>query len=107
MALACVFVFMACQQTAATPDGPSVRQLLPGLAAPRDDNAQRTPAQKKISSQLLVAMAQRADAPGGVLRGAGVDVDVEGRVLVDIDATVTDALLGAIEMMNGIVRFSS
>lgn len=103
MALAWVFVVMACQQTAATPDGPSARQLLPGLAAPRDDNAQRTPAQKKISSQLLAEMAARADADGAVLRRAGVDVDADGRVLVDIDATVTDALLGAIEMTKGIV----
>ncbi|MDA1183289.1 MAG: hypothetical protein O2930_01425 [Acidobacteria bacterium] len=103
VALAGLLVFMACQQPTAAPAGLSAGQRLPGLAPPVDDRSQRTPAQKKISSQLLMAMAERADAPGGALRGAGVDVDPEGRVLVDIDATVTDELLDSIVMMKGIV----
>ena len=103
MALAGLFVFMACQQPTAAPAGLSARQRLPGLAVPLDDRAQHTPAQKKISSQLLAAMAERADSTRAVLRGAGVDVDAEGRVLVDIDATVTDELLDAVVMMKGVV----
>jgi hypothetical protein len=100
MALAGAFVFMACQAPTAAP---SALQQLPDLAVPLDDKAQRTPAQKKISSQLWAAIAQRADATRAALRGSGVDVDAEGRALVDIDATVTDELLDAIVIMKGVV----
>ncbi len=103
MALAGLFVFLACDQTAAASAGPAARQRPPALAGPRDDNAQGTSAQKKISSQLLAAIAQRADATPGALRGSGVDVDAEGRALVDIDATITDELLDAVVMMEGAV----
>lgn len=103
MALSALFVFMACQVPIAAPAEPSVRQRLPGLAVPLDDKAQRTPAQKKISSQLWAAIAQRADASRAAPRGSDVDADAAGRVLVDIDATITDELLDAIEMMEGSV----
>ena len=103
MALAGLFVFLACHQTAAASAGPAARQRPPALAAPLGDSAQRTPAQKKVSSQLLAAMAGRVDNTRGALRGSGVDVDAEGRALVDIDATVTDELLDAIVFMEAIV----
>jgi hypothetical protein len=103
MALAGLCVCMVSHPAAALA-GPPLRQQLPGLVVPLDDKAQRTPVQRKVSSQLLVAIAQPDDATGGSLRGgAGIDVDAERRALVDIDATVTDELLEAIVSMEGIV----
>jgi hypothetical protein len=55
----------------------------------------RTPAQKKINSQILYEIYRRRgdDVRNGVPPGpTGVDVDARGRALVDVRADVTPAL---------------
>ena len=61
-----------------------------------DRKAQRTPAQRKVSSGLL-------DAARVGVANPSLDTDDEGRVLVDITAAVTPALLDRIEALGGIV----
>lgn len=75
----------------------------------------RTPAQKKINSQLLYAMKmQRGESitPGGEVRtlrsmGDLVKTDDSGRVLVDIKADLSRQLLAKIEKLGGEIRYAS
>ena len=68
MALAGLFVFLACQGPTAAPVGPSVRQRLPGPAVPLDDKAQRTPAQKKIDKPFRLPLPARVISTLPVIR---------------------------------------
>ncbi|MHB8811021.1 MAG: hypothetical protein ACYC9M_13580, partial [Desulfobulbaceae bacterium] len=79
----------------------AVQKQLSGFAA---EKAGRTPAQKKMSSQLVLAGKARR----GELRGTGletikplVSAAADGTVLVDIKASVTPALLAEIEKLGG------
>lgn len=70
----------------------------------------RTPAQQKISSQLLQAERESRGVPmaaGVTLRPANVNADIHGGVAVDINATVTDALLASIKSLGGQIIFAS
>lgn len=64
----------------------------------------RTPAQQKIDSHLLFALARQRDEPWTArlpgLRNP-VEPDTVGRVLLDLGATVDDALLARVEALGG------
>jgi hypothetical protein len=69
---------------------------------PTGEKESRTPAQRKIDSQLLYALYERR----GESRRRGtpksdVEVDERGRVLVDVRARVTRALLARVRRMGG------
>jgi subtilase family protein len=69
------------------------------IRAFESQKAQRTPAQRKITSRLLHAARMRrgeAPAPGAPMIRSSVSVDGEGQVDVDVRAAVTPALLDAI-----------
>jgi uncharacterized repeat protein (TIGR01451 family) len=74
------------------------------IAALVNEKAARTPAQIKMDSQLVFAVKQSRGeqiAPGvGPLRTT-VSADQNGRVLVDINAVVTPALLAYIQTVGG------
>jgi subtilisin-like proprotein convertase family protein len=83
----------------AVPDGVAAQ-----IAAIEADKADRTPAERKVDSNLLYAAAE--EAHGTAVEGApdlesGVDVEADGTVEVDITATVDDGLLAAIEEAGG------
>lgn len=62
----------------------------------------RTPAQRKIDSQLLYATKMKrrvAIAPGVPTLEVNVGADDAGRVVVDLSANVTDALLATLDRM--------
>lgn len=70
------------------------------------EKAMRTPPQQKIDSQLLYARKMQ----NGVMVAEGVprqrvnlDKDDQGRILLDIKADVSDALLQYIELLGGTV----
>ncbi|HVF55669.1 MAG TPA: hypothetical protein VM934_05940 [Pyrinomonadaceae bacterium] len=66
--------------------------------------AGRTPAQNKIDSQLLYALKQKRGETHGVPTGRIIlNLDAEGRVIVDISAIVTPAVLAEIERLGGVV----
>ncbi|MBC7910219.1 MAG: S8 family serine peptidase [Pyrinomonadaceae bacterium] len=88
------------------PDG--AKQLsqnaLGQIAAFYEEKTQRTPAQRKIDSQLLATlrMSRGEDVARGIRTiETGVELDREGKTLLDIDATVTDKLLDSIRKMGG------
>ena len=104
--LALLLLVLACQASRAVtaPANAGQRQSLrAGQQDDLDDKAQRSPAQEKISSQLLDAIKKHRDTESAVPRDSGVDVDADDRALVDIDAVVTDALLAAIVTLDGAV----
>src|SRR5690349_6407336 len=78
--------------------------------AMQDEKSGRTPAQKKINSELLYAIyAQRGDSarlgtPNGPFSFA---IDPRGRVLIDIRADVTDALLARVRALGGEITTTS
>ena len=78
-----------------------VRQIEALLAA----KAQRTPAQRKVSSQLLDASGSgRPSGPAGSIRPRATDPDaLPERVTVDIRADVTPAVLRRIRALGGTV----
>jgi hypothetical protein len=63
----------------------------------------QTVARKKIDSQLLSAIKQRDEAQPGstALSPAGIRIDKQGRVLVDIRAEVTPRLSSKIRDVGG------
>jgi hypothetical protein len=70
----------------------------------------RTPAQRKINSQLLYEIYRRRgeERRKGVPPGpTGVDVDGRGRALVDVRAEVTPALRQSIRSAGGVIMSSS
>ncbi len=86
-------------ETAAAPQQPGATQIAALLAA----KAARTPAQRKISSDLLT---QAASAAGGAPPAAAVAAPAEPSapgVLVDIRADVTPAVLARIRDLGGTI----
>ena len=85
------------------------------IAALSLEKQNRTPAQRKLDSQLIYArrMSQNQPvAPGVATQRLDFVIDAQGRVLVDISAKVTDALLAQIQQLGGqvlssVARFDS
>ncbi len=76
--------------------------------ASRDEKESRTPARRKLDSQLLYALYERRGER--VRRGtprSDVEVDARGRVLVDIRARVSSGLLARVRRLGGEVVSSS
>lgn len=70
------------------------------------DKSSLTPAQKKLDSQLLIAIRQRRGEPTDRTGTTTlVKIDSEGNTIVDISCTVTPALLAGIERLGGKVIF--
>jgi len=70
----------------------------------------RTPAQRKINSQILYEIYRRrgqATRKGVPPGPTGVDVDGRGRALVDVRAEVTPALQKSIRSAGGVIVSSS
>ncbi len=61
----------------------------------------RTPIQQKIDSQLLYALQKTHKTDSSTDLRPTVEIDSSGNVLVDIDAKVTDSLLGNIKHVGG------
>lgn len=100
------------QQTAEVQLSATALQQIAALEA---ETRTRTPTQLKIDSHLLAAgkiMRGQAVAEGVPSIRTGVETDSAGRVLVDIDALVTDELLkqietGGGEIVNSFPQFNS
>lgn len=76
------------------------------IQAPRHDKASLTPAQRKISSDLLLNLrAERCKSAGNAVPElrTGVEVDEKGTTVVDIGADVTEQLRGRMERLCGTV----
>src|ERR1035441_1324919 len=74
------------------------------IAALLQEKAGRTPAQQKMDSQLVHALKKNrreAFAPGAPNVQVDVKIEMDGRVLVDMDANVTPELLALIRMGGG------
>jgi len=102
-ALLIVFVTAAAQVTMAAGLSDSVRAQIESLQA---EKAARTPAQRKMDSQLIYAVKRERNepiAPGWNNVRLGVTADAEGMVLVDLDAAVTERLLNRITQSGGTV----
>lgn len=68
------------------------------------DKRARTPAQKKIDSQLLYALKQKRGETRAVPTGRiDIQLDAEGRALVDVSAKVSRRLIAKIESLGGAV----
>lgn len=80
---------------AASPSQRSVSGSVPRKAA--------TTAEAKLDSRLLAAVDRYRAGEVPFAARDGLEVDVEQRVLVDMTAEVTPALLGAIEGAGGVV----
>jgi subtilisin-like proprotein convertase family protein len=81
---------------------PSVAEQVAAIQA---DKAARTPAERKVDSNLLYAATEAAGGPaveGAPALRSSVEVD-EGSVVVDLDATATPGLAAAIEAVGGSV----
>ncbi|HEX8560388.1 MAG TPA: hypothetical protein VF668_19990 [Pyrinomonadaceae bacterium] len=92
----------------ARPAGAAPRAADARAQESRDEKEARTPAQRKIDSQLLYALYERRGERGR--RGApksDVEVDGRGRVLVDVRARVSRALLARVRRLGGEVVSSS
>jgi hypothetical protein len=67
-----------------------------------DEKESRTPAQKKIDSQLLYALKQKRGITRGVpTERIKIEVDRKGRALVDITAIVTPQVMAEIRRLGG------
>jgi uncharacterized repeat protein (TIGR03803 family) len=85
-------------------DGQISASALKQIAALETEKAKRTPVQQKIDTQLLYAdkMSRGIPVADGVpTQRVDLDKDDQGRVLVDIKADVTDALLQSIGTLGG------
>jgi hypothetical protein len=85
-------------------DGQISASALKQIAALEAEKAKRTPTQQKIDSQLLYADMMSRGVPiadGVPTQRVDLDKDDQGRVLVDIKANVTDALLQHIGTLGG------
>jgi subtilisin-like proprotein convertase family protein len=75
-----------------------------------DEKASRTPAEKKISSQILYAFKVRAGQPltnEVTTLKTSVEKDADGRIKVDMDAIVTAKLLNELKTYGSEIIFSS
>ncbi|HEX8920895.1 MAG TPA: hypothetical protein VF766_05430, partial [Pyrinomonadaceae bacterium] len=82
----------------------------PEATSAGQEKSKRTPAQKKIDSQLLYAIYRQrgeAEAKGVPTGELGVKFDEKGRAIVTIRARVTSALLTKIKRVGGKVVSSS
>ncbi len=89
---------------AASGNGRISRHAWEQIAALEREKASRTPAERKIDSQLLYANKMRQGLPiaDGVLRQqVDLDRDTKGRILLDIKTTVSPALLQEIRALGG------
>jgi hypothetical protein len=69
-----------------------------------DEKASRTPAQKKIDSQLLYALKQqRGETRGVPTERINIELDQKGRALVDITAKVSPQVTSQIRKLGGFV----
>ena len=74
------------------------------IYTPADEKRSRTPAQRKIESQLLYAIKQRRGDPGVALtQTVEVKLDADGRVVVDITAAVPSRVVPEIQQLDGAV----
>ena len=99
--LAVVLGFSFCLTHAYAGVPPAAPQSPSDLAAQK---TARTPAQRKISADLLREAERRRNDPGpeaASLPGSAVRVDEDGTTVVDITADVTSAVLEAIEAAAG------
>lgn len=74
------------------------------IAALEAEKSSRTPVQQKIDSQLIYAEKMRRGLPiaeGVPAQRIDLDKDEKGRVVVDIDARVSDDLLLSIQTLGG------
>ena len=80
--------------------GATASSLTDQIAALEQDKALRTPAQQKIDSNILytVRMMRGESAVSGVpVLATGVELDQHDRIVVDITANVSDALLSLLK----------
>lgn len=87
-------------------DPEAIRQIQ-ALTAEKES---RTPAQRKIDSQLHYAQKRQAGkfaAAGVATLESGVEIDFENSTVVDIDATVSKALIARIRKSGGEVLHAS
>src|SRR5664279_6400169 len=76
------------------------------ISALQAEKASRTPAQLKMDSQLIYALKQslnQAIAPGITNLRVFVQAEADGRVKVDLKATVTEDLLSFIRSSGGTI----
>ena len=109
--VAAAFYLLCLQLWAQTPATPApgvpdgLRQSVKNeIAALLQEKAGRTPAQQKMDSQLVHALKKNRGepfAPGAPNVRVDVKIETDGRVLVDIDATVTPELLALIQQGGG------
>ncbi len=101
-----LFVLLIAAATASAQTGsPQISaKALNQIDAIQREKASWTPAQRKLSSNLLIGMKQRLNRPmvSGVpnMRSAN-EIAQQDMVLVDIKADVSDALLNYIEVLGG------
>jgi subtilisin-like proprotein convertase family protein len=85
---------------------PLADAALAQIQALADEKSSRTPAQRKMDSQLVYA-ARQIQGLSIAAAAPAIEIDVryaaDGRVLLDIDAEVTAGLLAAIEQAGGTV----
>lgn len=80
------------------------------MQALQQDKAQRTPAQRKIDSNILYTMRMlrgQPAAPGIRYLDTGVELDQQNDVVVDIVANVTDQLLQQVTAAGGQVLYTN
>lgn len=69
-----------------------------------DEKASRTPAQKKIDSQLLYSLKQKRGETRGIpTERITFEADEKGRILVDVTARVTSRVTSLIRKLGGVV----
>ena len=85
-------------------DGQISASVLKQIGALEAEKSKRTTVEQKIDSQLLYADKMRRGEPiaeGVPTLRVNLDKDDQGRILVDIKADVTDALLQYIKTLAG------
>ena len=76
----------------------------PGIATLENEKENRTAAQQKLDSDLVLALKQHRHEPPFDQAGAvepSLTIEPDGRVLVDLDATVSAELLAYIKQGGG------
>jgi hypothetical protein len=87
------------------PPHPELTRQIEALLA---EKRTRTPAQRKLSSRLVYESRMRRGLPiaqGIANLRTGIELDADGRLLLDLRADVSDALLAEIEALGGNVRW--
>jgi Subtilase family len=80
------------------------------IVAMEQEKGMRTAVQRKIDSNLLYTMRMmsgQSAAPGIPVVYTGIDLDEKGRMVVDITANVTDALLEKLNASGALVQYSN